>query len=359
MMNKTIILNLFFLLFLSACGGERENDAVKVTEDSLGRALEESVDKKIVPTTEEFSLRVSQFNASADGFCNATDENKLSVLQESWRSLSSQWYKLAIYNFGPVNDDVVFPKIIFIDSLRLRGTDYTETVRTTITNMNSSADTLDETFFDSLTFQKVGLLALELLVFETASSEHSVSSIDIVAEYQNLPRKCEILQGMAKQIEKHATYIRDGWLLIHKNTGKPFRTVFLNNELQDGTEPLAALIVSVQSHLDYLQKRNVATVAAQIADYSWESITASIDEIDVLLNGTNDTTISFFSLMESAGFENAVELVKDNISTVRQTIQDRDAALLEIVLGKLDGNFKREIPSGLKVELGINFTDGD
>jgi hypothetical protein len=33
--------------------------------------------------------------------------------------------------------------------------------------------------------------------------------------------------------------------------------------------------------------------------------------------------------------------------------------MLEISLGYLDGNFKREIPDSLELDLGINFSDGD
>lgn len=347
------------LVFLVNCDGERDNDPIESSAGSLSLTLEEAVDKTILPAVEEFSRQANQFNIDAGDFCQGPDDSRLNTLQQGWKSLSAQWYKLAIYNFGPVNDDLIFPRITFIDSLRLRGTDYTNTVRTEIANNISADNALDEAFFDSLTFQKVGLLALESLVFETTTSEHSNDSMEIVVDYENSPRKCDLLNGLSNQIVKHVAYIRDGWKVNHKDTGNSFRTIFLNGELEDGAEPLTILITSVQGHLDYLQKRNVAAVGAQIADYSWENISATIDETEALLNGVGETSTSFFDLMTSSGFQNAVALVEENISEVRQTIQDKDPALLEIALGKLDGNFKREIPAGLQVELGINFTDGD
>lgn len=358
-MFKNAFIYLTCIIVISGCGGDRKNDLVEATADTLSLAVEETVNKKILPTVALFSTQANQFDSSAEAFCDAPASATLETLQQDWKSLSVQWYKLAIYNFGPVNNDLIFPRINFIDSLRLRGTDYTATVRTEISNNLASDATLDTAFFDKQTFQRVGLLALESLSFETAAGEHSQVNAEIIAEYENETRKCAILKGLSEQIVNHATDIQKGWNVAHNETGKPYKTLFLNDELENGTPPLTELIGSIQAHLDYLQKRNVSKIAAQIADYSWESISASIDEVDTLLNGTEQTNVSFFGLMTSAGFQNAVNLVKENIATVRQNIQDRDSALLEISLGKLDGNFKREIPDGLEVQLGINFTDGD
>ena len=357
MFKKTFV-SLICIVAITGCG-ERQNNLSGATVGTLSLALEEAVNKKILPTASGFSSQATSFKSTAEGFCNTPSTTTLDALQQAWKSLSAQWYKLAIYNFGPVNNDLIFPRINFIDSLRLRGTNYKATVRDEITKNLASDATLDTTFFDNKNFNRVGLLALESLVFETAASEHSNVGLEIIAEYENSARKCEILKGLSSQIVKHATDIQNGWNVNHNETGKPFKTIFLNDELESGTPALTELIASIQGHLDYLQKRHVATVAAQISDYSWESITASIDEVDALLNGTQETTVSYFGLMTAAGFQSAVDQVKENIIVVRQNLQAEDATLLEISLGKLDGNLKREIPDGLEVQLGINFTDGD
>jgi hypothetical protein len=63
--------------------------------------------------------------------------------------------------------------------------------------------------------------------------------------------------------------------------------------------------------------------------------------------------------MASTGSQNAVAAVEDSIVQVRQAIANRDIDMLEISLGFLDGNYKREIPDSLELDLGINFSDGD
>lgn len=344
---------------LTACGGTRENDPVEASSDNLAVALQEVIDQSVIPAVDAFTSQTGIYKTAASTFCSSPSEANLSSAQQAWESASEKWFALANYNFGPLNDDLIFPKYTFIDSLRLRGTNYLETVRTEIANNMNGTDTLDAAFFDKQTFQKVGLLALESANFETAASEHSKTATDIIAEYNDTPKKCEVLNGLAEHLERQAEYVQNGWKTDHKNSGTPYRTLFLNNQLEDGTVPLTQLIASVQEHLDYLQKRHVANVSASLADHAWQSISAAIDEVEKLLTGTDETTISFFAIMESGGYQTAVDTVKQNIAAVRQTITDKDAAMLEIELGKLDGNFKREIPDGLNVELGINFSDGD
>lgn len=344
---------------LTACGGTRENDPVEASTDNLAIALQEAIDQSVIPAVNAFAAQTRTYRTAANSFCATPSQANLANLQEAWESTSEKWFALSNYNFGPVNDDLIFPKYTFIDSLRLRGTNYLETVRTEIANNMSGTATLDEAFFDGQTFQKVGLLALESASFETAASEHSQTPTDIIAEYSDTPKKCDVLNGLAAHLERQADYVQSGWTTDHKNSGTPYRTLFLSEQLEDGTAPLTVLITAVQEYLDYLQQRNVATIAASLSEHSWQSISASIDEVETLLQGTDKTTISFFAIMESSGYQTAVETVQQNIAAVRQTIADRDADMLEIELGKLDGNFKREIPDGLNVELGINFSDGD
>lgn len=359
MRTRITIFLCLLLTLLAGCGGERKNDPVVATSETLTLALQQAVDNAVIPAVDGFREQANLFGDAADDFCTVTDENTLSALQARWHTLSEQWYRLAHYNFGPLNDDLVFPRYVFIDSLRLRGTDYTESVRSEITADMAGNHVLSDAYFNGKTFQNVGLLALEAAVFETASGEHSKTSVHIITEYKNNPRKCEMLDGLARHLIKQATYVQNGWKSVYINSSQPYRTLFLNNQLGDGSAPQTQLVVAVQEFLDYLKARSVATTAAQLSGHSWENLAAAIDEISSLLEGTEKTSVSFFSLMASAGYQNSVDNVRANIAEARQSIQDQNAALLEIALGKLDGNFKREIPNGLDVELGINFTDGD
>lgn len=358
-MKQRIIIALGISLLLMGCGGGKTIDSFAGNNADLTLALKETVNKTIIPTVEGFLQSSQQFKQKTTDFCGAPSKPKLTELQDGWKSLSLQWYKLAIYNFGPVNDDVIFPKINYIDSLRQRGTDYTGTIRTEITNDMNSAVSLNEAYFSGKDFNRVGLLALELLAFETADNAHLTDDQSIVDEFIATPRKCELLKGLSALNVSHARYIRDGWKTEHLSTGKSYKSLFLNNQFDNGDKSIPVLIVSIQSHLDYLSRRNVATIGAKTAGYGFENIQASINEIKLVLKGASGSQESFFGVMKTFGAQNSVDIVEDNIAAIEAKIQSRNVAELNASMGLLDGNFKREIPQGIGVVLGINFTDGD
>lgn len=334
--------------------GEKPIDA-----SDISTALEQAVDQSIIPAVQAFKLEVSTLEQSAEAFCNTPGSEALSTLQNSWLITFERWYALSIYNFGPLNDDIVFPAYTFIDSLRLRGTNYLETVRSEIAGDVNNSTTLNAEYFAAKTFQNVGLLAVESASFETSTAEHSQQATDILADFNNQPRKCDVLLSLTGQLMRWADYTEEGWLTQYKNSAESYRSLFLNDQLEDGSAPITQLIVAVQEFLDYLQARNVVNVAAPLAGNSWAAISSTIDAVEELLQGSEHTTISLFDIMIATGNQNAVDTVQGNIAQIRSAIASEDADMLEITLGYLDGNFKREIPDSLDVELGINFSDGD
>ena len=360
-MHKHTLLATLIAASVCACGGGGSSSSGGGEEPDTGLedALRLIIDDAVLNAVERFSTQTATLNSRSETFCDALSTDNLDALQTSWKATQMEWFALANYNFGPLNDDLLSPKYTFIDSLRLRGTNYLESVRTRIADNIANDVTLDAAYFNTQTFQHVGLLALESAIFETAAAEHGQDLGDIVAEYNESPRKCEILTGLAEHLQAQSDYVQNGWTQDHKGTGFPYRTLFLAGELDDGTEPVVQLIVAVQQHLDYLQKRSVVTQSAQLAGNAWESMSSAIDNIDAMLQIDNPDAPSFFDVMTSRGLDTSVQTVQQNIAAIRQAISDRDAAMLEIELGKLDGNFKREIPDGLGVVLGINFSDGD
>ncbi|WP_221799985.1 imelysin family protein [Oceanobacter mangrovi] len=344
-------------LMLTGCGGSRANDEPTLSEGSIDKALEQMVDNTIIPAATGFAAEVTAFSESAEDFCAAPDSETLATLQQQWISMENRWYQLLPFNFGPLNDDVVFPAYQYIDSFRVRGTNYTSTVRTQLASWIAADSTLNADFFDGKTFQYVGVLALEVLVFEDADRSQLAS--DIVADFEADSRRCDALQGLAGSLQNKADYVVNGWTVDHLDSGSSYRTMLLAGETDDGSEPLTELITSVQEFYDYLTQRDTVSNIAQLADSSWQAMSASIDITSELLEGTDATTVSLFQLMEIGGNSTDVETVRSNLTAAREAISAQDSTTFNSLAASLDGNFKREIPDGLDVSLGINFSDGD
>lgn len=352
----SLLLSGFFVL--QGCGGSsRPNDPVVLSEPSIQETLQKTVDTIILPAVSSFDDATNTFAGNAADFCDLPQSDELSALQNQWKATAEAWYRLMPYNFGPLNDDVVFPAYMYIDSLRLRGTDYTATLRNEIADNTNGDHTLDDAYFASQSFQKLGLPALELVLFETLDG--STDNSDILDEFLQKPRKCQVLIGLARQLRGRASYVYEGWNNHYKGGTHSYAGLFITANLEDGTPPITELLTSVQEYLDYLKQRSVATVAAKPSGHIWPLLNASLTEIETLMQGDGSTRFTFFNIMESAKHQSEVETVRDNIAFARDAVSLNNATDFGVAAALLDGNFKREIPDSLDVELGISFSDGD
>lgn len=346
---------------ISACDTKRQNDVPEAgTADSLNFALNNVIEKNIVPAISTFKEETDLLQTNATTFCASLNQANLTALQAQWKMLSLQWHRVVMYNLGPLNDDLIFPVINFIESMRQHGTNYTNTVRGELAARLSDATTLNQTYFDSLSFTRVGILALEVLIFEDSNGVHSTDTSLIVSDYQANSRKCDYLTGMIQLLSRHANTLNDGWQINFSSTGKPFKEILLKGELENGAESVPALITAIQKYLDYLKKRKLEVILdAQIADFFYQNISSALNEIEKMLQGSGADDFRFFDQMISIGFIEQVNIVKSNLAKAKQAALNENRSELTTAIGLLDGNFKREIPDGLNVTLGINFSDGD
>ncbi|MBL8956853.1 MAG: hypothetical protein JNK82_39130 [Myxococcaceae bacterium] len=117
------------------------------------RPLKNTVTQRIVPALVTFETDAVALETKSDAFCVApTSAVGLTELRAQWRTVSLSWNRVAIYRFGPLFDDLIFPAVIFIESMRQRGTDYTDTVREAVVAALTGSMPLDAAYFDGLTF---------------------------------------------------------------------------------------------------------------------------------------------------------------------------------------------------------------
>lgn len=347
------------VLSLASCNTKKDYPTdVESKTATLKVALKNTLNGVILPAVDGFHSASQELVASAQTFCGNINAANLESLQDQWKVLSLAWSRLVMYNIGPLNDNLIYPKINAIESMRVHGTDYTQTVRNEISARMTDNTALDQAYFDGLSFNKTGMLALEVLIFESSTGAHSTAAADVLLDYQNTQRKCPYLIGMSKRLQRDAAYIKSGWEVSYKGSGPSFKALMLSGTLPDASEPVPALIASVQMYLDYVKNRKLkGNLDAQIAEYFYANALASLKAVETLLEANGQ--YSFFQRMKNSGYRDAVEQVRTNLRLGKQYAKAHDRANLAIIMGRLDGNFKREIPRGLDVTLGLNFNDGD
>ena len=321
--------------------------------------MRDMVETTIVPDMAAFDAETQQLRTDIDSFCAAPNQAGLEDVQDQWRTLSEAWQAVVPYNFGPLDDDVIVPTMIFIESMRQRGTDYTQTVRDGILRGLEGSDPLDLAYFDRQTFDEVGMLALEVLIFEDSREGNSTAIGDVVADFEAAPRKCEFLQGVAELLGRDAARVHSGWAESF-DEGAPFRETMTEPTLPDGTEPVAALLIALQQHLDYVKVRKLEGILdAQLSGHFYANVLSTLEAMEELLGQPSEDSFGLLERMEATDNTAEVETVRANFATAKEAALAEDREALTAAIGLLDGNLKRDIPDALGVELGLTFSDGD
>lgn len=344
-------------------GNEEQSSAAR---QELDEALEDVIDHTIIVDVQAFADGAKELDESVVEFCEAPAEASLLELQDDWLALTRTWNRAGIYDIGPLDDDFITPSIIWIESMRQRGTDYTDTVIDTLDAALASDAPLDEAYFSSLTFNRVGMLALEVLLFEERSTEPAATDAATIAQsFADSPRKCSYLQGISKQVSDRAQGVEAGW--TEEFLGGPaFRDELLEGLLADGSESVPALIVSVIAHIEYLRVRkldgilDMATVSRARPEPSpfYSNLASGLDGFEAFLSAP-DADATFFGVMTDRGFGEEVEVIRGNLESARSAVADNDREAASAAFLELETSFRRELPQGLGVELGLSFSDGD
>ncbi len=360
---------------LTACYTETSSSST-TAKTEIDIAIAEIVDNTVTPALDSFLQETDTlFNLTAS-FCDSTTkaENDLLALQAQWITTNNAWFKLSPYLLGPLTspDFLTAEAFWYIDSYRQRGNDSTSTVRSDIATLLADNYDINSAVFSTKSFNKVGLLALEVLLFETSGSGSQYQSqltADITSEYQNTPRKCDILTGQANELNRRVAIINNAWHKDYRETGIGYRGLLVNKQLEStftesndidgtGTPAFTRLVVSTQQHLDFLSKRNITTQSAQLSNSVWQALEHTQTSLQEFLAGTDKTSLSLYQMMDN-GYDANINTLKENMEFFKQSISDKNTTNFKSFSSSLDGNFKRELPDALGAELGLNFTDGD
>jgi len=178
---------LFFLAIFTLYGCETNQTKLSIGPAGLQKVVAYSADEVIIPSIKSWQQSATKFNILTRQFCRLPDGAKLKRLQLQYQDLSLQWSKALVFDFGPQRDNLFSAKINFIESMRQRGKDYSNTVRTRLQQRLRDKTQLDSAFFAGLNFNLVGMSALELMIFTDFTSRKTTSR-SIVNNYRKNPR---------------------------------------------------------------------------------------------------------------------------------------------------------------------------
>lgn len=371
----------FLSLFLIACNetdssSEIGNTGIKNTSGQISEldlALAEVLAFNIIPAVDNFDVQAQKLDRSINELCPASEskmsEQGLVELQNQWKELNNAWFNTLPFLFGPLEtpaDELgLTPTYAYIDSFRTDHINRSSSIRSRITSSINDAN-FDESTIASYSYQRTGLLPLEILLFERSSDQDTTSSA-IVNEYSQT-NKCALLRGHSNVISTLSKSIMNGWKSNYRATGIGYAEMFINNSLDyyftdsldgSGLVSTTRFITALQSHFEYLESRNIHTNTALLAGSYWDAISASVISAEAALSGTDRTNLSIYSFISITGNNDNMDRIKASFSSISTTIEDQNVGTMQTAAGIVRTTIGTDLTSALNVSLGLNFSDGD
>ena len=347
MMFKILPIVILMVFSISACQKKSElaTTEIEVTPAGLEKIVNTTLDQVVLINIDQWQAATEHFSLQTKQFCLSPKKAELSTLQNSFKEMALAWNQALMYDFGPLRDNLFFPKIHFIESMRQRGKDYSASIQTHINQRLSDKTPLNSNYFDQLKFTLVGMTAIEQLIF----TDKKV--------FKN-HRQCELLIGMADLNLRNANYVVSGWKNVNEDVSN-YRDIFLQNRFPDGEKSLTKLIFSLQDYLRYVRQRKInGKLDYSLSKMSYENMATGLRAVANTLNA-NRSGYGLTDYMIKAGNEQVVIEFENKINKTLKAINQQDIKALNTHYLELIKMFEKEIPQALGVNLGMNFVDGD
>lgn len=318
-------------LLLAGCGDGTTSEETRRTWTPY---LQTIFTENIPRAASDFRSSMDGLEQAVDNLCAAPSDALLEQAQQAYRQAHVAWGGLVPHYWGPLNDDPIIPRMYFIESMRQRGIVYIERVRTALDQVPSPPT---EASVSALPFTNVGLLSVEVMLFE--DSAEATDSASIVAGLLAEPDRCTFTQLVTEQVQSRAIEIDDAW---SSDAGSIDSESFARRTVIE-------LMITWYEHFEYTKQRKLDAT------------------LDATLSGTfYDHQIRTFDRMEAIVFAGETPLVnpgsteaEQRFAAARDAATNQDRAALTTAVQGLIRLFRDDIPADARLNLGVNFVDGD
>ncbi|KUJ72563.1 imelysin family protein [Thiomicrospira sp. WB1] len=302
-----------------------------------------------LPTLERWQAATQALTDASRQQCQRPTPD-VSTLQAAFEVLYPAWYRAMLYDFGPLRDNLFFPRIHFVDSMRQRGKDYHDTIVTTFETALNGSMPLNEAYFDQLKFTQVGLPAIEVMLYEPR----------FVSALATQPRACQLLVGLTQHQRRLADSILTQWQSSEGNASQSnYLQQLVENQLPDGETAVGKLLFSLQDYLRYLNQRQInGHLDATLSDLTRANLLAGLNEVETLLTA-GDSGAGLIDYARKAGHTELAQTLMQTLDQARQATEALDREAMRSSYYTLMKQLERPLPEAMGVNLGMNFTDGD
>ncbi len=366
--KRILLYTLFLTVLLTSCTEETGEAGEEFNRSQL---LENIGSNIIVPAFATFSQSTMTLLEQAKLFAEAPSENRLTALQDDWKTATQRWEQIAMYDLGPMETQ---------DAMTSISNFPTNTIA--IEEAIGGGSEISEAYIASLGSSSKGLPAIEYLLFDKENGNEAVlNTFASDKRISFIVALCENLNTIAISLNagwqpESGNYLATFTSMDGKDAGSS--VVLLANQLIILTESVKNKKVGIPLGKKSLGQMLPKDVEAWRSGISLALIAENITAIDNVFRGKSGTVdgIGFDNYLdqvnaqyEGAPLSQAIAAQLTNISTAQQAISLplQDALTAETAqveklydeLQRLVVLLKTDMMSSLGLLVTFSDSDGD
>ncbi|MBV1915722.1 MAG: imelysin family protein [Pseudomonadales bacterium] len=357
-------------LFLG-CSSDSDRDAS--IEDLQQQAVENAVNRMIIPAYELFENQLSELLTDTTNFCNEAAGSHttggLTILQTSWKSAMDTWSTLQVVRTGPVMEENRMLRIQLWP-------DPTNKVGIAAELIVASPSIISEAFIAGESVQSQGLPILEYLFFASNSGDPLVD-----LNGMDGARRCDLALAVSANLYTLATTLNQNWSdsfseqLVNPGNGGVFATnQDAIDELVNGMVELLEITKNKKLTVPLGNGTpNQQAVESYRSHHSLTNIIKNLEGIRTLYRGGDGFGLDDF--INDVADQSLIDIEMEDF--IQQSISDAEtislpltdaitdpaqsalAIALEQTLSDLTSFVKNDFAYSLDATIGFNANDGD
>lgn len=328
-MFKKLLSIVFLSVFMYACTVDRNEDPINLVDDfDRGSMLTNLSDNIIIPSYEDFAVKMTQMKDAGQTFTASPNQNSLDQFRSSWLQAYKSWQRVEMFNIGKA-EEIQYSYYMNV---------YPLTVADVVNNIANSGYDLN-----SVNNQDAqGFPALDYLLHGIADND-----TDLIAIYST-----------GSDASKYSNYIND--VLDQMNTltqevlndwKSSYRTTFINSKSNTATSSLNKLVNDFIFYYEKGLRANKIGIPAGIfssgplpekveafyrKDISKELVLDALEAVEDFFNGkhfnSNTTGESFKSYLMYLDRDDIYVSTRDQFNAARLEINNLSNNLSEQVI---------------------------
>lgn len=245
-----LIVPMALIALLIGCGKDSKGTSGSLFDSFDRKGMLQNIGQNIIlKDIEQFNTAAAQLQDAIVALQADANATTLSAAQAAWNNAHDKWSMCVPYNFGPMEDQLLQPKI---DKWPVN----TAAIEANI----SSATTIDNDYINTKGSSEKGLKALEYLLFDFDAGNTAV--LEKLTTASSATNRLAYLKALAQNIQEQSNKLYTAW----SPSGGNYLSQFVNADGNDVSSSVGKLVNVFAFYIDVVKNLKVGNAIGKMTD---------------------------------------------------------------------------------------------